>query len=106
MSEAASLLFSVFVMLLYILLFSGSILLYINLRNWWVKRQKKQQTLRNLNGEPLESFLERSPFKIDHAQGDNGYRISDSQKDHKIVHFTTTILDAQLWIVEQGANPD
>jgi len=71
-----------------------------------VKRRKQQQILRNLNGEPLESFLERSPFKIDHAQGDNGYRISDSQKDHEIVHFATTILDAQLWIVEQEANPD
>jgi hypothetical protein len=106
MSEAASLLSSVFVMLLYILLFAGNILLFIILRNWGVKQQKQQQISRNLNGEPLESFLERSPFKIDHAQGDNGYRISDSQKDHEIVHFATTILDAQLWIVEQEANPD
>jgi hypothetical protein len=104
MSEAASFALSLIVIVLYILLIAGSIFLYLYIQKWWIEWRKRRKILTLLQGEQIDALLERSPFQIGHAQGDNGYRISDSRIEHAIVHFAATTLDAQLWVVEQEAD--
>jgi hypothetical protein len=103
MSELASLASTVFGILLYLFLISAFILLFLYIRLSWTKRRKRKKILVLLQDQHLDSFLENSPYKIGHAQGESGYRITDSRKEHEIVQFAATEMDAQLWIAEQSS---
>ncbi|MCA9997304.1 MAG: hypothetical protein KDE56_16210 [Anaerolineales bacterium] len=94
-------------MILYLLAWAGLILGYDwgkrRWRQWRMEREMARLLANNSlpNGRSLSTLLAHAPYRYDHFQGEDGYRIWDSRQPNTFVGHAATPFEAELWIVRQ-----
>ncbi len=89
----------------FLLLFGAPVIIVLlmdRLKAWW----QRKNILRRMNkalaalSMSLEEVLEKAPYRYDHWQGEDGYRLMDVRVPDGFVGFAYSELEAKLWIVE------
>lgn len=86
-------------MVLYLLACAGLILGYGWAKRRWRQRQMEREMAHLLSGRSLPTLLANAPYRYDHFQGEDGYRIYDSHQTY--LGHAATAFEAELWIVRR-----